>query len=87
MKVLMKSIEMIAWFTEDGIPIPIKYKMLCEDNSYLTIKVDSILFREQEKLAGNRMIKFTCQSTVNEVQRRYELKYELDTCKWFLFKM
>ncbi|WP_339785816.1 hypothetical protein [Tissierella sp.] len=51
------------------------------------IKINKVLFREEEKIAGNRMILYRCESTINDIQKIFELKYEISTCKWFLFKM
>ena len=82
MKILMKPIDMIAWFTKEGIPKPIRYKF--DDQ---VIKVQQVTSKSEEKLAGNRMIIFRCQSEINGELRLFELKYELQTCKWFLFKM
>lgn len=87
MKVLMQPIEMIAWFKEDNYPIPLRYRITSEDMSNVVIKVDRILFKEEEKLAGNRMILYRCESIVNQTQRIFELKYEISTCKWYLYKM
>jgi hypothetical protein len=53
----------------------------------VVIKVDRILFKEEEKLAGNRMILYRCESIINNMQRTFELKYEISTCKWYLYKM
>ncbi|HBV85167.1 MAG TPA: hypothetical protein DEF42_00490 [Desulfosporosinus sp.] len=86
MKILMKPIEMIAWFTLEGIPNPIRYKMTSTDASNVVVKVDRVVTRSEEKLAGNRMIIFRCQSEINGLLRLYELKYELSTCKWYLYK-
>lgn len=82
MKVLMKPIEMIAWFTKDGVPKPIRFRI--EDQ---VIKVEQVPSKSEEKLAGNRMIIYRCQSAINGELKAFELKYELQTCKWFLFKM
>lgn len=82
MKILMKPIEMIAWFTEEGVPKPIRYKV--DD---VVIKVQQVTSKSEEKLAGNRMIVFRCQSEINGVLKPFELKYEVGTCKWYLFKM
>lgn len=86
MKVLMKPIEIIAWFTLDKKPIPLRYRLLDENNTYRVVNIDKILFTEEEKLAGNRMLLYRCQSAFGDIQRIYELKYEIDSCKWFLFK-
>jgi hypothetical protein len=83
----MKPIEMIAWFTTEKKPIPLRYRLVDENDTYKVIKVDRILFAEEEKIAGNRMILYRCQSIIHNTQKIYELKYEIDTCKWFLFKI
>jgi hypothetical protein len=86
LKVLMKPIRMIAWFDEEGILTPVRYNLRLPEEG-LTIRIDRILQKREEKLAGNRMLIFTCQSIIDGVEKIYEIKYELGTCKWFLFKM
>lgn len=87
MKILMKPIEMIAWFTNDGYPIPLRYRIADENMADKVIKVNRILFKEEEKIAGNRMLLYRCETIINNTQKIFELKYEIATCKWFLFKM
>ncbi|WP_242975913.1 hypothetical protein [Desulfosporosinus sp. FKB] len=82
MKVVMKPIEMIAWFDVPGIPRPIRFRHDGE-----VVKVEQIIRLSEEKLAGNRMKIYECQSNINGQLKRYELKYELNTCKWFLYKI
>ena len=83
----MQPIEMIAWFTLDGTPNPIRYKMTSNDASNIVVKVDRVVTRSEEKLAGNRMFIFRCQSEINGLLKLFELKYELNTCKWYLYKI
>lgn len=87
MKVYMKPIEMIAWFTKDKLPIPLRYRIQLDNGANQVIQVDKVLHKEEERLAGNRMIVYRCQSRINNLQRLYELKYEIDSCQWFLFKI
>jgi hypothetical protein len=87
MKVYMKPIRMIAWFENDGILTPIRFQMLDDNKQNIAIKIDKITIREEEKLAGNRMFIYKCQSIIDGVERIYELKYEINACKWFLWKM
>jgi hypothetical protein len=82
MKIVMKPIEMIAWFSKDGALTPVRYKF-----NNKVIKVEQVTSKSEEKLAGNRMIIFRCQSEINGELRPFELKYELQSCKWFLFKI
>ena len=85
----MQPIEMIAWFTLEGTPNPIRYKMNSDNAnaSHVVVKVDRVVTRSEEKLAGNRMFIFRCQSEINGILKLFELKYELNTCKWYLYKM
>jgi len=82
----MQPIEMIAWFTQEGTPNPIRYKITSSDSSNIVVKVDRVVTRSEEKIAGNRMLIFRCQSEMNGLLKLYELKYELSTCKWYLYK-
>jgi len=87
MKLLRKSIEVIAWFDADGNSKPMKFKLLNEEEENTVIKVDKIVKREIDKFAGNKMMKYTCESCINGELKLFELRYEMDTCKWYLFKM
>jgi len=87
MKVVAKKVEMICVTDTKGNITPLRFRIENDDESRQVIKVDKVIDREQEKLAGNLMIVFTCQSLFNNVEKRYELKYELNTCKWMLFKI
>lgn len=86
MKVLMKDIEVIAWFKKSGHPTPIRFRLKDKDKGNIVISIDKVIFSEEEKLAGNRMILYRCQSVINNIERIFELKYEIDTCKWYLYK-
>lgn len=83
----MKPIEMIAWFKEDGIPKPLKYRITTSEGTKKVVSVDQVISTSEEKLTGNKMIVYTCQSTIGETQKIYELKYEISSCKWYLAKI
>lgn len=83
----MTPIEMIVWFTQDGVPHPLKYRLLQKDGSYTVVKVGKVISSDKERLAGNNMLIYRCQSIVHGIEKLYELKYEIATCKWFLYKM
>lgn len=87
MQVLAKPICVVSWTDEKGVIHPVRIKVQKEDESEVIIKVDRVIITEKEKLAGNEMLLFRCQSVINNQQRLFELKYELKTCKWMLFKM
>lgn len=87
MKVLAKPIEVISYTDNKGIIKPLRFRLQGEDENEKVIKIDKVIVREYEKLAGNPMLVFKCQSLINNVLRQYEIKYELQTCKWILYKI
>jgi hypothetical protein len=87
MKVMNHPIEMIAYTDGRGEIRPIRFRLQIGDEPLKVIKIDRILQRHVEKLAGNKMLLFRCQSLDGGVERLFEIKYELGTCKWFLYKM
>lgn len=87
MKVVAKPIEVISVMDTKGIVTPLRLRIIKDDESLQVIKVDKVVTRTQEKFAGNLMIVFTCQSIIGNIERKYELKYEINTCKWILFKI
>jgi hypothetical protein len=86
MKVLAKPIEVVAWFDTKGEVHPTRFRINIEDEEKV-IKIGRVKKRGLEKLAGNHMVVFTCESEINGVVKSYEIKYEMSTCKWLLFKL
>ena len=82
----MKPIEMIAYFKEEGIPKPVRFRTSSANGLHTVIRVDKIITKTQEKLAGNDMYVFRCQSCINGMEKMYELKYEISTANGSFLK-
>lgn len=79
MKILNAPIDMIAIFNSNGGEItPFKFRY-----NDMAIKVQKIYKIYEEKFAGNRRIVFVCIHNGKDI---YEIKYEVDSLKWYLFK-
>ena len=87
MKVVAKPIEVVAWFTEQGEPQPVRFRVKDQGDNYITMKVDKVIQTDRERLAGNHMMVYTCRSCVHGTDKMFVLKYELTTMKWMLFKI
>lgn len=87
MKVLALPIEMVSYTDKKGSIRPTRFRMQIDDESTQVIKIDKVIVKETEKLAGNVMIVYQCQSLIENVIKLFEIKYELKTCKWILFKI
>ncbi|MGI6539120.1 MAG: hypothetical protein ACOX22_12670 [Caldicoprobacterales bacterium] len=86
MKIYMKPIRMLSVTETDGRIRPFRFQ-LEHRGEKITVKVDRINQQSQEKLAGIPSLIFRCQSVIHNIERVYELKYEISTHKWFLYKM
>lgn len=87
MKVLMKPVDMICFSSCEGNITPLKFRW-CEDGQESKIiRINKILDRKEEKLAGNPMLVFKVQSVINDVERIFEIKYEINSYKWYLYKL
>jgi hypothetical protein len=85
MKVVAKPIEMVAWFNKEGVH-PTRFKIESKEGSAV-VKIGRVIKKDLEKLAGNQMLVFTCQSEINGQIKPYVIKYEINTMKWMLFKI
>jgi hypothetical protein len=72
-KIVAKPIEVIFWCDAKGLITPLRLRI---------VKVDKSYYKNKGKLAGNLMTVFTCKSLVGNVEKLFEIKYELATCKW-----
>jgi len=87
MKILALPIEMVSYTDNKGSIKPIRFRMQIGDEPMQVIKIDKVIIKETEKIAGNIMIVYKCQSLFNNVFKLFEIRYEISTCKWILFKV
>lgn len=86
MKVVGKRVEMISHFSEDGKINPIKFRF--KDNEvYVIVKINKIITTKLEALCGNKMLIFTCSAIVNNVEKIFEIKYDIEGHSWLLYKI
>jgi len=78
MKILNKPIKMMAVFYSDGKIQPVKFRL---DDT--VVNVEKILNIYEEKIVGNKRVVFVCMHNEKDI---YELKFELDSKIWYLFK-
>ncbi|MBC2579119.1 hypothetical protein [Clostridium sp. DJ247] len=87
MKIIAKPIEVVSYTDDKGDIRPLRFRLQTEDETIKVIRVDKVIVKEIEKLAGNPMLVFRCQSLIDNIQKQFETKYELQTCKWILYKI
>ena len=87
MKVVAKPIEVVSYTDNKGDVKPLRIRIQNDDETLNVIRVDKVITKQTEKLAGNYMLVFKCESLIDNTSRLFEIKYELQTCKWILFKI
>lgn len=87
MKIIAKPIRVIACFFPGKYPIPYKFKMEEAAQERIEVRVEKILLVEEQMLAGIESIVYTCQSQIHNQNKRYDLKYIKQDCRWELYRM
>lgn len=88
MNVLNKPIELIATFDQKGMPLPIRFKWITEDESRETIVIDRIIHKELIRSHHTKAYYcFLCESCINNQVMQYEIRYIVDGCQWILYRM
>jgi hypothetical protein len=83
----MKSVDMISFSSRNGEIRPLKFRIQEDTGEWRIVRIDRIITRKEEKIAGNRMLVFTVQSVIDGSERIYEMKYEFSTSRWYLYKL
>ena len=78
MKILNEPIKVMAIFTTNGKIEPVKFRL-----NDKVVKIEKIMKTYEEELVGNKRIVFVCLYKGRDI---FELKYEIDTKTWYLFK-
>lgn len=74
------SVDVLGLYLANGKIKPLRFKY---DNHL--ISVQKVLKVEMENIAGNKRLVFTCLHENNHTCFTYQLKYEIDSYKWYLF--
>lgn len=83
----MMPIEAIAYFQVGKAPEPLRFRLTdpAEKEQHV-IAVDRVLCTRENRHAGNTMICYDCEGIIHRRHRRFELRYEISSCKWYLYK-
>ena len=78
---------MVSYTDNKGAIKPIRFRMQIGDEPMQVIKTDKVIVKETEKLAGNVMLVYKCQSLIDGAIKLFEIKYNLANCRWILFEI
>lgn len=86
MKLLNKPIDVLVIFYNAKVPIPYRFKFEDKDDIRY-VKVDRIIKQTDMRLAGVQCVVYQCQSIIDGMEVRYEIKFVIDKMQWLLWKM
>lgn len=86
MGIVSKEIEVIASFLKKDYPRPLRFRIQDKGENKV-INIDKIISIDKIKIAGGNVYLYRCQGIINNFERVFELKYDLDKCRWLLFKI
>ncbi len=78
MKIINEPIKVMAVFNTDGKIEPVKFRI--DDQ---VVRIEKIMKTYEENIVGNTRVVFVCLHKGKDI---FELKYEVDTKTWYLFK-
>lgn len=87
MKTIAKPIEMISWTETNGRVHPLRFKIENNDGEQQTCQIKRIYTTDLDRIAGNKVYRFNCEIAINALSKLCEIRYELESCKWSLFKI
>ncbi|MDO5725585.1 MAG: hypothetical protein Q4P29_04695 [Tissierellia bacterium] len=88
MKTKDRPIDVLAYkIFDEPYPRPVKFRIMDEQLQPKTVIIYKYEGAKFDKRAGNKMIFYKCQAVINDLLRPIELKYEIDSMNWYLFKV
>ena len=87
MKVLALPIEMLSYTDNKGYINPIRFRLQLDKEPMQVIKIDKVIEKGVGNFAGNNTILYTCQSLIDDDTKLFEIRYEIETCKWILYEI
>lgn len=87
MDVILAPIEVVATFTQDGRVLPIRFRVFIPDSGNETIFINQVTRRDRQRLGKTFIDIYTCRGTVQHRERIIELKHEIRSGKWSLYRI
>jgi hypothetical protein len=87
MKLVARPIDAIVVFRGNERPLPYKFKYTDDSGESCQIMVGKIICVNEQHIAGARSYIYDCQSLIDDVEKRYQLRYSVDQCSWMLYKL
>lgn len=78
----MQEIEMIAYNNVEGKMRPLRFRLISEDESLIVVKIDRILFNQDNVREGT--IKYRCEVVIQGLKKQADIYFNKSQMKWYL---
>lgn len=80
-------IQMISVCSTVGDLTPLRFRFENNEHSVETIDVNSVHSYQDTKFNGIKEIQYVCSAFINDTEKLFILKYNVNSHKWIMFKM
>ena len=87
MKLVARPVDAIVVFKGAERPLPYKFRFTDDRGESCEIMVGKIICVDERHIAGAKSLIYDCQSLIDDIERRYQLKYLVSECRWILYKI
>jgi len=87
MRTMLLPVEVLATFTPEGLPAPVRFRLTRPDGERRTVNVDRITERTETNIVGARRLHYCCRSDCDGVDKVYELTFEVGTLQWWVSRL
>lgn len=81
------KVEMICSFNGEGLPKPLRFRFIDESEEWQTINVDRLINRDKQTENKKLQYLFKCCSNIEGIKKSYVLKFDNDSCCWYLISI
>ncbi len=72
---------------ENGTITPVRFKIKNEEGAATVVKIQRIHKKDKDRIAGCITYTFHCEILINQQTLLCEIRYDVENCKWILFKL
>ena len=87
MRTIQRNIDVIATFRTGEPPEPHRFRVRDRYDNIHEMKIGRILRIDREKVLGDDIWTYRCQGMVGNLERIYEIQYNIPHARWQLVKI
>ncbi len=87
MKIYNKQISVLSKTDTDGTITPLRWQIEDEESNLQAYKILNVMNRKKTRVSGNITYEIFCETEIQGTKRPCELRYNMDTAQWYLFKI